>query len=136
MRRTWAPGHRPDSRFADPRLEPRCRRGIELPAHQVGRRLEHDHVEAQPAQGVRRFEAEQAPADDDGAARALRPTAQAEKVVEGAIDEHAVVVRTLDGGYERRRPGRQNQAVVTDLGAARRANTLPFAVYGKPPGCR
>ena len=74
------------------------------------------------------LEPEQAAADHHGAAHALGPPAEAEQIVEGAVDEHAVVVRTIDGWDERRRFGGEDQAVVGGLPALARPNELPFAV--------
>ena len=128
------PGDCADPCLADPRLEPRRRLGVDLPAHQAGRRLDHDHIEAQPAQGIGRLEPEQAAADHHGAAHALGSPAQTEQIVEGAVDEHAIVVRTLDGWDERRRPGGEDQAAVGGLPAVARPNELPVAVDGNHPG--
>ena len=109
----------------DPRLEPGRRLGIELPAHQVGPRLDHDHVDAESAQRVGRLEPEQAA--DDGASRALGPAGQVVQIAEGAVDEHAFEVGALDGG--------EDQAAVAGLPAGGDSDELPFAVDGVHPGC-
>ncbi len=82
--------------------------------------LDDGDFEAVTEQAARRFQPEQAAADDHGAVAVLGVGADGGAVIQGAEDEDALLLRALHRRHERPRAGGQDQEVVRlgDLAAA------------------
>ncbi len=107
-------GMHADSELLDVAHERRAAGAVELHRHQSRRHLHDVGLEPELDERVGRLQAEQPAADHDAAGRALAGRADRLEVLDGAVDEAAVLLTPLDGRHERCRAGRQHDGVVVD----------------------
>ena len=82
---------------------------VELHRHQPRRHLDDVGLEPELDERVGRLQTEQAAADHDAAGRALAGRPDRLEVLDGAVDEAAVLAAALDRRHERRRAGGQDE---------------------------
>ncbi len=103
--------------------QPRTR-AVELPRHQARRELHDVRLEAHLVHRLGGFETEQAAAHHDRALAPLRVVADADQILDRAVNEDARFIDARDRRHERHRARAQDGDVVRHPLAARRLNQL------------
>ena len=103
-----------DAELLDVADQGRAARAVELHGHQPRRHLHDVGLQAELDERVGRLEPEQSPADHDAAGGGPAGGPDGLEVLDGAVDEAAVLVAALDRRHERRGARGQHQRVVLE----------------------
>jgi hypothetical protein len=101
-----------DAEALDVAHQRRAGGAVELHRHQPGRHLDDVGLQPELDERVGRFQPEQPTTDDDAAGGRRAGRLDRLEVLDGAVDEAAVLAAALDGRHERRRAGGEHQHVV------------------------